>query len=192
MLFIDWDGIGQRIKRKSWWIETLHDRIRKLEGVQLGYTGPVFARRDLTLRGNSLFWHKQVMGNTGSGKTELLKQLIRQFIAKGIPFCLIDPHSDLAESVLSYLMQAGFFEQYTDPKTGELSDKVLKKLVYVDFGIKDNQNRSSHFIPFNILKQPYTRGDVAQDLVEVMLRLWPYLEQSSPQFQDILKTQWWC
>jgi hypothetical protein len=59
--------------------------------------------------------------------------------------------------------------------------------VYVDFGIKDEHNRSSHFIPFNILRQPYTRGDVAQDIVEVMLRLWPYLEQSSPQFQDILK-----
>ena len=187
MLFVDWDGIGQRIKRQYWWLETLHDRIRKQLGVQLGYTGPVFARRDLTLRGNSLFWHKQVMGNTGSGKTELLKQLIRQFIGKGIPFCLIDPHSDLAESVLSYLMQAGFFQQYTNRNTGELSDKVLKKLVYVDFGIKDSENRSSHFIPYNILKQPYTRGDVAQDIVEVMLRLWPYLEQSSPQFQDILK-----
>jgi DNA-binding LacI/PurR family transcriptional regulator len=62
VLFVDWDGIGQRIKRQYWWLETLHDRLRKQSGVQLGYIGPVFARRDLTLRGNSLFWHKQVMG----------------------------------------------------------------------------------------------------------------------------------
>src|SRR4051812_39864930 len=183
MLYVDWDGIGERIKRQHWWLESLLDQFSKKQSVQLGYTGPVFARRDLTLRGNSLFWHKQVMGNTGSGKTELLKQLIRQFIAKGIPFCLIDPHSDLAESVLSYLWQAGFFATYTDTQTGALSPAVLKKLVYVDFGMKDSQNRSSHFIPYNILKQPYTTGDVAQDIVEVMLRLWPYLEQSSPQFQ---------
>jgi hypothetical protein len=127
------------------------------------------------------------MGNTGSGKTELLKQLIRQFIAKGIPFCLIDPHSDLAESVLSYLIDIGYFHTYYDKKTGVLSDKVLRKLLYIDFGIKDAENRSSHFLPYNILSQPYTVGDVAQDVVEVMLRLWPYLEQSSPQFQDILK-----
>src|SRR5215210_912201 len=125
MLFIDWDGIGERIKRQNWWLESLIDQLGKKTSVQLGYTGPVFARRDLTLRGNSLFWHKQVMGNTGSGKTELLKQLIRQFIAKGIPFCLIDPHSDLAESVLSYLISIGYFEPFKDRKTGELTDKVL-------------------------------------------------------------------
>ena len=92
-------------------------------------------------------------------------------------------------SLLSYLWNIGYFDEYKDKKTGELTDGVLKKLVYVDFGIKDRENRSSHFIPYNILKQPYTTGDVAQDIVEVMLRLWPYLEQSSPQFQDILKTQ---
>src|SRR3954447_25783540 len=98
MLFVDWDGIGQRIKRQYWWLESLHDQVKKVSGVQLGYTGPVFARRDLTLRGNSLFWHKQVMGNTGSGKTELLKQLIRQFIKKGIPFASLTPIQTLLKA----------------------------------------------------------------------------------------------
>jgi DNA helicase HerA-like ATPase len=93
------------------------------------------------------------MGNTGSGKTERLKQLIRQFIGKGIPFCLIDPHPDLAESVLSYLINIGYFAKFTDKQTGKFPERVLKKLVYVDFGIKDSKNRTSHFIPYNILKQ---------------------------------------
>src|ERR671938_452301 len=107
MLFVDWDGIGEWLKRNYWWLETLIDQAKRKQGVQLGYTGPVFARRDLTLRGNSLFWHKQV---------------IRQFIGKGIPFCLIDPHSDLAESVLSYLITSGYFEKFCNKNTGELSD----------------------------------------------------------------------
>jgi ABC-type lipoprotein export system ATPase subunit len=85
LLFIDWDGIGQRIKRHNWWLESLLDQVGKKTSVQLGYTGPVFARRDLTLRGNSLFWHKQVMGNTGSGKTELLKHQSASLLAKVSP-----------------------------------------------------------------------------------------------------------
>ena len=67
------------------------------------------------------------MGNTGSGKTELLKQLIGQFIGKGIPFCLLDPHSDLTVSVLSYLINIGYFAKFTDKQTGKLSERVLKK-----------------------------------------------------------------
>ena len=71
------------------------------------------------------------MGNTGSGKSELLKQLIRQFVQKDIPFCLIDPHSDLAESMLSYLLESGYFER------PDVAKNPMKKLLYIDFGIKD-------------------------------------------------------
>ena len=71
------------------------------------------------------------MGNTGSGKSELLKQLIRQFVQKDIPFCLIDPHSDLAGNMLSYLLESGYFER------PDVAKNPMKKLLYIDFGIKD-------------------------------------------------------
>ena len=131
MLFIDFSGIWQLAKRKWWPLESLVDQLTRKTGIQLGYTGPLLLRRNHHLRGSALFWHKQVMGNTGSGKSELLKQLVRQFIARDIPFCLIDPHSDLAESMLSYLLESGYFER------PDVAKNPMKKLLYIDFGIKD-------------------------------------------------------
>lgn len=43
--------------------------------------------------------HTYIIGQTGTGKSTLLFNLIRQDISNGYGFCLIDPHGDLAEQV---------------------------------------------------------------------------------------------
>jgi hypothetical protein len=98
-----------------------------------------------------------------------------------IPVALIDPHSDLATSLLGRLSDNGYFER------PDVSPDPTKKLLYIDFGIKDEANTPTHFLPFNILNQVYSTGDIAIDVIEVFLRMWPYLEQSSPHFQDVAK-----
>ncbi|MDP3995949.1 MAG: type IV secretion system DNA-binding domain-containing protein [bacterium] len=45
--------------------------------------------------------HFYVIGQTGTGKSVLLQEMIRQDIEQGKGVCLIDPHGDLAEKVLS-------------------------------------------------------------------------------------------
>ncbi|MBI4134299.1 MAG: type IV secretion system DNA-binding domain-containing protein [Candidatus Terrybacteria bacterium] len=45
--------------------------------------------------------HLYVVGQTGTGKTTLLRELIRQDIVAGRGVAVIDPHGDLAESVLT-------------------------------------------------------------------------------------------
>jgi len=47
--------------------------------------------------------HFYVIGQTGTGKSVLLQEMIRQDIEAGRGVCLIDPHGDLAERVLSYV-----------------------------------------------------------------------------------------
>ena len=72
------------------------------EGLYLGkstYRGlsrPVFISDDDRRR------HIYIIGKTGVGKTELLKDMILQDIRAGKGVCLIDPH-DLAEDLLSYI-----------------------------------------------------------------------------------------
>ena len=45
--------------------------------------------------------HLYVIGQTGTGKTSLMKELIRQDIENGKGACVVDPHGEFAEHVLS-------------------------------------------------------------------------------------------
>lgn len=45
--------------------------------------------------------HTYVIGKTGTGKSTLLKQMFMQDVDAGRGACLLDPHGDLAESIIS-------------------------------------------------------------------------------------------
>ena len=47
--------------------------------------------------------HFYVVGASGTGKSKFLEWLIRQDVAKGNGFGVIDPHGDLIEDVKGYL-----------------------------------------------------------------------------------------
>jgi DNA helicase HerA-like ATPase len=50
--------------------------------------------------------HLYIIGQTGTGKSTLLLNLIAQDLAAGEGFALLDPHGDLAESVLAHIPRA--------------------------------------------------------------------------------------
>ncbi|PIZ46827.1 hypothetical protein COY29_06030 [Candidatus Woesebacteria bacterium CG_4_10_14_0_2_um_filter_39_14] len=66
------------------------------KSVYRGITRPVYLSDDDRRR------HLYIIGKTGTGKTELLRNLILQDIRAGKGVCLIDPH-DLAEDLLQYI-----------------------------------------------------------------------------------------
>lgn len=47
--------------------------------------------------------HTYIIGKTGVGKSELLKEMIKQDIKDGKGVCVIDPHGDLIEDTLRYI-----------------------------------------------------------------------------------------
>ncbi len=47
--------------------------------------------------------HTYIIGRTGTGKTELLKNMAIQDIRNGEGVCIVDPHGDLVEDVLAYV-----------------------------------------------------------------------------------------
>jgi DNA helicase HerA-like ATPase len=84
-----------------------------------------FSRKDYLVLGNvSPFWlnlpyrvliadrydHMHIIGTTGKGKSKLLEHMIYQDAIFGRGICLIDPHGNLADDVLSYLGNSGFFK----------------------------------------------------------------------------------
>ncbi len=66
------------------------------KSVYRGVSRPVYITDDDRRR------HIYIIGKTGTGKTELLRDLILQDIRTGKGVCLIDPH-DLAEDLLNYI-----------------------------------------------------------------------------------------
>jgi Helicase HerA, central domain len=180
MLFVDFASMWERIKRRYWFIESVQGQIRHERAIQIGYTGPIAARRPFTLRGRDLFTHKHIIGKTGYGKSNLILNMAKQLIAAGIGVALIDPHADLANDLLWSLLDEGYFDR------PEVRDDPTKKLLYIDFDMVNERDETQYFLPLNILKQPYDKYKVARNVVEICRRVWPYLRDGAPQFENIL------
>jgi hypothetical protein len=144
--------------------------------IQYGRIGRWYRPYPFIMGGKYLRHHKHVIGLTGSGKSKLLSDMASQLIMQGKGVAVIDPHSDLSTDILIYLYQAGYFK---DPKAYE-------KFLYIDFGIQDGKRSPTHFVPFNILKQSYDKYYVARGIVEAVKRVWPYLQESAPNFENVL------
>jgi hypothetical protein len=120
--------------------------------------------------------HKWILGITGKGKSKLIADMAAQLIMQGKGVAVIDPHSDLSSDILIYLYQKGYFK----------SVDAYTKFLYIDFGIQDQNRASTHFVPFNILKQSVDKYAVARGVVEAMKRVWPYLRDNAPHFENVL------
>jgi len=83
-----------------------------------------------------------VLGKTGSGKSYFLAGLFLAMYEAGMPATLIDPHGDLAELVLTHLVQRGEFSHRA----------AYDRLLYLDLPAAA---RAGRYLPFNYLRQPY-------------------------------------
>ena len=57
--------------------------------------------REFGIYGDDRRRHVYIIGKTGVGKTTLMEGMIRQDIMNGNGVALVDPHGDLAESLLN-------------------------------------------------------------------------------------------
>ncbi|MBX4204684.1 MAG: type IV secretion system DNA-binding domain-containing protein [Candidatus Doudnabacteria bacterium] len=62
-----------------------------------GQDTKIFIERDDRRR------HQYIIGRTGTGKTELMKNMAIQDIRNGEGVCIVDPHGDFVEDVLQYI-----------------------------------------------------------------------------------------
>lgn len=88
--------------------------------------GSLAGNRDITIAlGNEeLATHLAIFGGTGRGKSKLVEQIFRQLIEQGGGGCVVDPHGDLVEDILAYILQ---FPEAIDPE-------FLKKIHYFEPG----------------------------------------------------------
>lgn len=73
------------------------------EGLLLGlndYRGKI---TEVRIKPNDRMRHFYLIGKSGTGKSTILEQMIKQDLEQGNGLCLVDPHGDLVEAVLPYI-----------------------------------------------------------------------------------------
>jgi len=73
------------------------------EGVLLGYNEFRGVKKEIRMAPNDRLRHFYVIGQTGTGKTTILKNMIAQDMARGEGCCFIDPHGSDIQDILSYV-----------------------------------------------------------------------------------------
>jgi hypothetical protein len=73
------------------------------EGTYLGVSKYRGVRRPVYIGDSDRMRHVYIIGATGTGKTELLKELIMQDIKAGHGICFMDPHGDAIEDLLQMM-----------------------------------------------------------------------------------------
>lgn len=80
----------------------------------LGETVGRLTPRRFGIHQSDRLFHSYIIGQTGTGKSTLLLNMIKQDIDAGRGFCLIDPHGDLAKAAADYMCDRGIYWQPSD------------------------------------------------------------------------------
>src|SRR3954449_10435085 len=134
----------------------------------------LFGKHTLRITRQQARAHMHVLGKTGSGKSYFLAGLFLSMHEAGMPVTLIDPHGDLAELVLTHLVQRGVYPRRS----------AYERLLYLDLPAAA---RAGRYLPFNYLRQPYDDSAMAELVAEAARRAWPELATGAPTFENILK-----
>lgn len=138
------------------------------EGVILGVNNYQGHESLIRITRNDRRRHIYVIGQTGTGKTTLLKNIIEQDIGNGDGVCFLDPHGDVAEEILGLI-----------PK-----DKV-EKVIYF------NPGDTRKPLGLNILeydsKNPEDKTFIINTLIEIIDKLYNLQITGGPMFEQYLR-----
>jgi hypothetical protein len=73
------------------------------EGILLGHNVYRGQKKEVRFQRRDRSRHHYIIGKSGSGKSALLSYMARQDIKNGEGVCVIDPHGDLIEDILTYI-----------------------------------------------------------------------------------------
>ena len=138
--------------------------------IVLGNVSPFWLNLPFKVRVTDRYDHMHIIGTTGKGKSKLLEYMIYQDAIFGRGVALIDPHGNLADDVLSYLGNSGFFKVPGN----------LERLVYINPSSLD----FSPGINLLELQKGEDPAEHANDIIEVFKRSWDL--ENAPVFEDIM------
>lgn len=151
--------------------------------------------------------HVAIFGQTGTGKSTLLTQLMRQDLGAGSGFCIIDPHGDLARSIASGTVGEHVYWDAADPNCpygyNPLSYVTAPYRPLVASGLIDSLKkqwadawgaRMEHLLRFALLallECPHSSlGDIVPMFLDKVLRARVLASVTDPQVRRFWETEY--
>ncbi|MEM5811812.1 MAG: type IV secretion system DNA-binding domain-containing protein [Candidatus Aenigmatarchaeota archaeon] len=142
--------------------ELPHEGIILGENIYQGVKTTVRITRDDRRR------HIYIIGQTGTGKTTLLKNMVSQDIKNGDGVCFIDPHGDVAEEIM-----------------GLIPEERINDVIYF------NPGYTKRIIGLNILEytkeRPEDKTKIVNYLLEIIDKLYNLRETGGPLFEQYFR-----
>ncbi|MBI2669980.1 MAG: DUF87 domain-containing protein [Candidatus Yanofskybacteria bacterium] len=138
------------------------------EGITIGRS--VFRGQEIPIRmtEEDRRRHLYIIGQTGTGKSTLMKAMLRQDIENGKGVCVIDPHGEFAEFVLSIVPQVRVEDvMYFDP--GDIERPMGLNMLEMD------------------PKHPEQKTMIIDELFGIMDKLYNLKETGGPMFEKYFK-----
>ena len=168
-------------------------------------------KRPVYIDTNDRMRHAYIIGKTGVGKTELLKEMIKQDIKAGYGVCVIDPHGDLIDDALKFIPPERAEEViYFDPsdterpmglnlleaQTEDQKHFITTAIINLMYKLYDPQRtgiigpRFEHAVRNAMLTVMYEPGST---FVEVMRCLQDpkFVQEILPKVQDPIVRRYW-
>jgi hypothetical protein len=147
----------------------LAELFKPFPGVNLGAVHTPRGERQVLVGDEDRLRHMYIIGKTGTGKTNLLKHMAAQDIARpGVGVCVIDPHGDLADFALASVPQSR-------------RDEV----VYLDFSRRD---RLPALNPLDIDRSDTFLVDRTVQELLYLFKKRTYHEYTGPRFDEYFRT----
>ena len=111
-------------------------------GLLLGFSDYRGEKNQVHIKRDDRRRHQYIIGRTGTGKTELMKNMAIQDVRNGEGLCIIDPHGDFVEDVLQYIPKERaedviLFEPFNTERPLGLNMLEVKDPSQKDFAIQE-------------------------------------------------------
>ncbi len=155
--------------------------------------------------------HVYIIGKTGVGKSELLKEMVKQDIKAGYGVCVMDPHGDLIDDTLKFIPPDRAEDViYFDPsdterpmglnlleaKTEEQKHFITTAIINLMYKLYDPQRtgiigpRFEHAVRNAMLTVMYEPGATFVEVMRV-LQDPKYVQELLPKVQDPIVRRYW-
>ncbi len=168
-------------------------------------------KRSVSISPSDRMRHTYIIGKTGVGKSELLKEMIKQDINAGYGVCVMDPHGDLIDDVLRYIPPDRAEDViYFDPsdtqrpmglnlleaQTEEQKHFITTAIINLMYKLYDPQRtgiigpRFEHAVRNAMLSVMYEPGATFVEVVRI-LQDPKYVQEILPKIQDPIVRRYW-
>lgn len=168
-------------------------------------------KRPVYIKPNDRMRHTYIIGKTGVGKSELLKEMIKQDIHAGHGVCVMDPHGDLIDDTLKYIPPERaedviYFDpsdterpmglNLLDAKTEEQKHFISTSIINLMYKLYDPQRtgiigpRFEHAVRNAMLTIMSEPGTTFVEMVRVLTDP-KYVQELLPKVQDPIVRRYW-